>query len=322
MSGDLTYRPAPTLQLARPSNDTLRLQTENSLVELKGSSADLFETHILPLLDGANTTADVCQQVGLKNLGDLNALLAGLKDAGVLLQGGGDNAFLDYAQMLGLDRAGISERLADLRVAVVGDGPLAHAICGELTALPVGHLATAEQDHELSQEALTTLAAEVQYVISALGDAFPAIDYRVNRAVHETGTAAFFCRVGLTQSFVGPLVFPSETACFTCWRMRTAANADDFERFMTFEESAAARAHPITHPVARIGFLAQIVSGTVITELLKSALALGEVSVNDRVLEYEPFKGGWTQHSLLRRPDCPDCSKKKFSFQIDPTLSV
>ncbi|SLN70216.1 hypothetical protein ROA7450_03827 [Roseovarius albus] len=325
MSGTGIYRPAPTLHLTRPSDDTLRLQTENSLVELNGSSADLFEKNILPLLDGASAVDEVSQKVGLKNPDDLRALLDELKGAGILLENTGDSAFLDHAEMLGIDRSGIKERLKDLRVAIIGDGQLAQEIHQGLCDVPVGHVtmvswSSENQGKDLSLEALISLAQDNEYLISTLGDAFPAIDYRVNRAVHETGTAALFCRVGLTKSTVGPLVFPSETACFTCWRMRSAACADDFERFMEFEESAADRDQPIAHPTAKIGFLAQIVAGTAITELLKSALALGEVSVTDRLLEYEPFKGGWQQHTLLRRPDCPDCSKKKFSFQIDQIL--
>ncbi|MEM6465755.1 MAG: TOMM precursor leader peptide-binding protein [Pseudomonadota bacterium] len=327
MSASALYRPAPTLQLTRPSEDTLQLQTENCTVELEGSSATLFETRILPLLDGKTSAQSICNQVGLGSVDDLTALLSGLQNAGILLGGRGEHAFLDYADMLGLDRGGLEQRLDELRVAVVGGDRLGTAIHEELAALSVGHLTLidpAEDDgkHALSPEALVAAAREHEYMVSTFGDAFPAIDHRVNRAVHEVGTAALFCRVGVTRSSVGPLVFPSETACFTCWRMRAAACADDFERFMGFEESAAQRTTPVAHPASKLGFLAKIVAGTAVTELLKSALALGQVTVTDALLEYEPFKDGWTRHTLLRRPDCPDCSKKKFNFQIDQVLAT
>lgn len=324
MSSDAIYRPAPSLQVTRPEQDTLRLHTENSLVELTGSSADLFEAQILPLLDGGRSVAQICQKVGFRRTEELGQLLDGLNNAGVLLRGGpkrgAGSDFLDYVELLGLDRGSIAQRLKDLKIAVIGDGLLGRAVQSELAALSIGKLELLPVGMEktdstnLSDEELVRVAHEFDYVVSTLGEAFQAIDYRVNRVVHETGTAALFCRVGLTKSVVGPLVFPSETACFTCWRMRAAACADDFERFMTFEETATQRDHMVEHPASNIGFLVQTVSGTAVTEVLKSALALGEVSATDHLLEYEPFRGGWSRHDLLRRPDCPDCSKKNFRF--------
>ena len=325
MAADAIYRPAPSLHVTRPERETLRLKTENSLVELKGSSADLFESRILPMLDGVNSVKQICLRVGLKNVEDLGQLLHGLNDAGVLLRGrpeqDRDKSFLDYLELLGLDRLSIEQRLKDLKVAVVGDGVLGRAVYHELSALHVGQVQLLASGHsatpadDLSEAELIRVAERTDYLVSTLGEAFAAIDYRVNRAVHQTGTAALFCRVGLTESVVGPVVFPSETACFTCWRMRAAACADDYERFMELEENAAQRQSPTEHPASQIGYLAQIVAGTAVNELLKSALALGEVAATDHILKFEPFKGGWSRHDLLRRPDCPDCAKKNFSFQ-------
>ncbi len=326
MAVETVYRPAPTLQVTRPEPERLLLKTGNTAVELNGASADLFETRVLPLLDGAHSASDIAKVVGLADAGALDELLEGLRHAGVLLHGRDQNTaasqFLDYAEMLGLDRDLIATRLKELRVAVIGDGALGRAMAAQLKALELGRADLVSTGHgrdtpvDLSEDALIEVARDVDYLISTVGDTFPAIDHRVNRAVHETRTAAFFAHVGLTKSVVGPMVFPSETACFTCWRMRAAACADDFEQHMTFEENAAACEHPTRTPASAIDFLAQTVCGTAVTELLKSALAVGEVSAVDAILENEPFKAGWTRHILLRRPDCPDCSKKKFSFQI------
>lgn len=318
---DAIYRPAPTLHISRPTAETLQLKTENSSVELSGASANLFESEIMPRLDGARSVKEIAQVVGLRDVSALTDLLFDLKSAGVLLDGlqgeTSSSAFLDYVEILGVDRAEAQTRLQDLRVAVIGQGELGQLIHNQLDALPIGKVHQSTTD--LSQSAIAKLAQSHEYLISTIGDGFAAVDYRVNRAVHETGASALFCRVGLTKSVVGPLVFPSETACFTCWKMRTTACAEDFAEQMDFDEAAAKRDVPAPYPPSNIGYLAQITAGTAVSELLKSALALGQPLSADKVLEFEPFKAGWSEHSLIRRPDCPVCSKKNFSFQINQT---
>lgn len=318
-----TFRAAPSLRAIRKSDGELLLKTDANSVVLNGASAELFEFEILPLLDGTWTTEEIAKQVGLNGSVSLSELLGELNAVGVLLTGesGQSSAFLEFVEMLGLDREEAERRLKDLSVAVIGQGHLGQMISEQLSSLPLSKLsAVSESGREgldvFSEAHLGEVAKSHDFLVSTLGGSFPAVDHRVNRAAHRHGVSVLYCSVGQGRSTVGPMVFPYETACFTCYKMRAAACVDSFADHMAFEEAASQSEVAVNSPAAEVGFLVQIVAGTAVTELLKSVLAYGQTHPVDKVLEFEPFKTGWIPHHLLRRHDCPTCSKK--NFQTNP----
>lgn len=326
MSADTRYRLAPGAQVLRRPDDRLLVKTEFTSIELKGPSAQLFEASILPALDGETTVESIARSAGFSDGTALGALLDEMNEAGVLLRADpAGEPLLDYLEMIGLDRGQSDERLRALKVAVVGTTGPGRAIADLLSQLPLGRVSlvpqavppTSAAADAFTLDALRQVAADHDFVISTLGGGFAAVDHRVNRIIHETGTAAIFCNAGVAKCVVGPMVFPFETACFTCWRMRTAACASSFPDHMDYEDRLAAMDRPTEHVPSALGHLSAMVAGSVVNELLKAALALGRPLITDRVLELEPFRGGWSEHSVLRRPDCPVCSKKNATERVE-----
>ncbi len=321
------YRIAPGAELLRLEAERLAIKSPHASVVLTGDSAQLFETGIAPHLDGTRTVSQIADMCGLPGSQALADLLAQLNGAGLLLRGAGqegNSPFLDFLESAGLEREQTEELLGEFRIAVFGGGKLANAIAGSLRGLPVKTVAlftgpdaginhsgvTVVQD-ALEESAILDALKQFDFVVSAFGDAFPAIDHRINRCVHALGTPTLFCRVGLGKCVVGPMVFPYETTCFTCWQMRVAANATDFAVHMAYEERTSVRDEPAYDPSSELDYLTQIAAGEAVNEILKTKLAVGRPESVDQILEYEPFKSGWRKHPILRRPDCPVCSKKK-----------
>ena len=331
-SHDTVYRLAPGAEVLRTSDDTLTVKTAVASARLSGASAAFFEERVVPALDGVRGTAEIAAQTGLSDADSLADLLRGLNRAGVVLRVDGDrrgDPFLDVVEMLGVDREQTAERLAALRVFVLGDGALGRSIASQLAALPLGGLALGRLSTEESEDdvvpgvdgvmvdadddSLREALSRYDYVVSTFGAALPALDHRVNRLIHESGIPALFCRGDAAGGTVGPLVFPGESACFTCWRMRTSACANDFGEHMDYRDAVAARTRPVDDPAARLPHLAAMIGGMVVNELLKATLALGQTTIVDKVVTFEPFRGGWSTHPLRRRADCPTCARKKSS---------
>lgn len=338
------YRLAPMTQVVRTGKQVLQIKTEQVSIELNGSSAQLFELEIVPLLDGVRNVAEIAKVIGFADSSSLEELFTELNHAGVLLQTGSSidksDPFLDYMEMLGVNRKETETRLADLRIAVIGQRKLGHLIGRHLSSLPIKQLSLiGEKPNQkpfneinsltkidylhssYSETEIDDIVTSHDFVISTLGTAYAAVDHRVNRAIHSHGTPALFCRLGLDKCIVGPTVFPFETACFTCWQMRVSACANNFTDHIKFEESIAAQENPVYTPITELGYLSMMVAGAAINELLKSTLALGHSHSVDHILEFEPFKAGWSEHSLLRRADCPVCSKKKYQIPPQPSLN-
>lgn len=346
----MIYRIAPATEVVRLDAETVAIKSPNAAVKLTGASATLFENQIYSAIDGKTSCAQIAANLGLR-YEQLESLMRQLYEADILLAavplGTTESDFLEYTSLLGLDRPIVAKRLAGLKIAIFGMGQLGQNIATCLAQTGIGQLtlcdpypleSTQAQNQEvcsrlsryscnlvvpankLSEEEVAHIAQGQDALVSAFGARFPAVDHWVNRAAHVKRIPALFCRITAHGAGIGPMVFPGETACFTCWQMRSMACVDNFPTIIAYEEKATSRDQPYQPAPIELGYLAASAAGMAVNELIKALFAVGRQKVTDATINFDPIKAVWSENPVLRRQDCPVCSKKKISNPPQPII--
>ena len=183
------------------------------------------------------------------------------------------------------------------------------ALAAELAARHPG-LAVAAPAAAWSAEAVAALAGEIDILVAAVDRDHAAVAHWVNRAALAHRRIAAFASVDGSAATVGPIVFPGETACYMCFRMRAIACADDYAAAMAFEEARDARRTAAAAREPTFGPAVAVAAGLLAGELAKAVAALGRHALAGRVVEWDGMLARWSEHEVLRQPDCPACSKK------------
>jgi ribosomal protein S12 methylthiotransferase accessory factor len=159
----------------------------------------------------------------------------------------------------------------------------------------------------LTRDAVRDVICEADCAVGTFDRAFGAAHHWINAACLETGTPALYCDVQGVRAQVGPMVFPGETPCYMCWRMRRLATFDNFAEAMAYESAMdKARApqadrRPVFPPL--VGWAASVATA----ELAKILLGIGVPQTTGRVLELDALESAMREHRFLHRPDCPSC---------------
>lgn len=161
-----------------------------------------------------------------------------------------------------------------------------------------------------SPEAVAAVAGDVDILVAAVDRDHAAVAHWVNRAALARGRIAAFASVDGDTATVGPIVFPRETACYMCYRMRAIACEDDYATAMAFEEARDARRSVAAVREPTFGPAVSVAAGLLAGELAKAVAALGRHALAGRVVTWNGMLARWSEHEVLRQPDCPACSKK------------
>ena len=145
------------------------------------------------------------------------------------------------------------------------------------------------------------------FVINCLDEGQVALMYRLNRACLRTTTPWTSVAASGLEVVVGPTVYPGDTACYMCYRMRMVTCEDnpearyDFESFLDRRRSddSSHRANLVAGPVAA----AQIAA----VEALKQIGGLAQPMTRGRVQVFDLRTLTSTLHTVLRKPWCPAC---------------
>lgn len=162
-----------------------------------------------------------------------------------------------------------------------------------------------------SASGVRAVADEVDVLIAAVDRDFAAVAQWVNRAALETRKIAAFVTLDGTRATIGPIVYPDETACYMCYRMRAIACDDDYYASMAFEErrdrnrEASAAREPTFLPMAAMA------AGLLCGEIAKTLTAVGRHALAGRIIEWDGLTATFEEHDILRQPCCPTCGKKK-----------
>lgn len=256
---------------------------------------------LLPLLDGTRDRAALARDAGLAEP-DLADLLDALAADRVLEDAAHDDALrLPPSERARLDAqlqlwshltsnpARAQNRLAEARVALLGDGEAAVATRAALEASGVrvgGPLE--EADHAV-------LALDQPRLVELMDANQRALAARV--------PITFVVLDGVEAS-VGPTVLPGQTACWRCYDLRVKGTHPNLERLLAYEAHAAAPPRRVGMPAfATIagGFAAEAVA-LALTRAVLPPLAGWVLRVSFLDLHAE-------KHRVLRIPRCPACSR-------------
>jgi ribosomal protein S12 methylthiotransferase accessory factor len=163
----------------------------------------------------------------------------------------------------------------------------------------------------LEKESVLEMAHGASLLLATFDRAFSAASQWVNRASLESGVPALFGQVQGHRWIAGPLVIPEETACYLCWRMRSIACHEDFASAMAYEEYLDSQRDPRGGSRPVMPSMHAHLGSVLATESLKMFLALGTLTLAGRIQEYDALAGTLTSHTVLFRPECPACAKKK-----------
>jgi bacteriocin biosynthesis cyclodehydratase domain-containing protein len=148
-----------------------------------------------------------------------------------------------------------------------------------------------------------------------------AAHHWINEAALASGTPALFSELRAASCFAGPLLFPSRSACFMCYRMRTLACEVDFETAMAYEEHMDHRRMPSLADRPVLPILPVHLSSILGLEALRYLIRLNQPRLVDRVVEFDALESETRWHPVLIEPACPACGKKNASAPTRTALS-
>jgi len=168
----------------------------------------------------------------------------------------------------------------------------------------------------LTKETLVDFISDCNLYIAGFDAGFIAAFYWVNEISINNSVPALYASVKGQYCYAGPFVIPGKTSCFMCYKMRNIATRQDFDEAMMYEEYLNAQKKPSlmsrSFLPGAINFLAGALSG----EVIKYFFSLGQLSLPDKVLEFNTLNFETTFHHVIQKPDCPVCQKKKFERKL------
>ena len=268
--------------------------------------------------------------------------------------------FIEALSAAGRDHLAVRERITKTRFAVLGLESTGAAIARELArwgvhdlvladpaaprpddpaAIGVGRLFRSRQDglrEELisahpavnvstplvawSASGVRAIADTVDVIIAAVDRDFAVVAQWVNRAAFEANKVAAFVTLDVSRAVVGPIVYPGETACYMCYRMRAIACEDDYFASMAFEELRDRKRETSSEREPTFLPLVPMAAGLITGEIAKTLTAVGRHALAGKVIELDGLGGLFTEHDVLRQPSCPTCGKKKLLNPDFPPL--
>jgi ribosomal protein S12 methylthiotransferase accessory factor len=171
---------------------------------------------------------------------------------------------------------------------------------------------------KLTKETLEPFIADCQLCIVCMDKGFSAVFYWVNQIAVSHGVPVLYSAIRGHICYAGPLVIPDKTACYMCYKMRQVATVDNFDEAMSYEEHLNGQKKPAIGERNILPAAIQLLSAVLSSEASKFALNLGPLSLTDKVLEFNVLTFQNTTHSILQKPDCPVCQKKKTPGQQLP----
>ncbi len=173
---------------------------------------------------------------------------------------------------------------------------------------------------DLSKETLEDFISDCDMIIVCFDKGFSAIFYWVNEISIDKNIPAIYAAVKGHICFTGPLVVPDKTCCYMCYKMRNVATHIDFEEAMTYEEYLNNQKTPALYKRNLLPSSSNFIAGTLSNEVLKYLLSIGPLLLAGKIHEFNTLTLESLTHTILQKPDCPVCQKKKFNH-LNYTLS-
>ena len=303
-------------------------------VRLTGPHAFAFAGRLAALADGSRGAVSVLSELADFPPADVDAWLAELASAGLLVDvPGGGTGSTASGRLPGLLPLGISpeglDRLQRARVVLSGLDAVTAAAAVYLASYGVGAIefATAGPGDEAavglvrdrvgptcdvsrrdvgSFDELESGGAP-DFLVGSTAIGLIGRAHWANQLALAAGIPAVFGSARGHVGLAGPVVFPGEGPCLLCYRMRALACADDFTEAMALEEAESPATGVGCPPLCHV---ADAVGGAMAIEAVKTMTAVAVPTLVGKVLEIDGLEHTSRLHNILQRHDCPACKKK------------
>lgn len=288
------------------------LLAENRYYLVQGTGS----VKVVPYLDGSHTTAEIAQALSSElPLTQVLSAVRKYEGMGHLGEGLPDStaAEVAYWEFLEADPHRALQRTREAKVAVValGDAGAESALQAIRSVLSDADVMTADQRMDIGtvREPELTVVVTDDYLNGDLA--------RLNDFFLRTGEPWLLAKsVGL-WGWLGPLIRPGKTGCWSCMAQRIDGNRQ-IERYVAgkHEESVSFRTS-----VAATGPSTGVLNN-MLADHVARILVLGTSEIDGEMITVHLPTTETTRHVLIRQPQCPTCGDPDLVRQRDPRVSI
>jgi len=192
------------------------------------------------------------------------------------------------------------------------------ADAGQLRAVVVAHRLAAKipevsatihtQKPENDDEVLALVEGS-DFVINCLDAGESSLIYKLNRVCLRAGIKWTSCALSGPEIILGPTIYPPETACYLCYKMRSVACAGNPQDEFAFESFLDQRKQDDSAQHESLVSSVDLAAGLVSLEAIKSLSGVLAPSAVGKIIVFNLLDLTSTKHVVLRKPWCPACFK-------------
>ncbi|MCB0212715.1 MAG: TOMM precursor leader peptide-binding protein [Anaerolineae bacterium] len=179
---------------------------------------------------------------------------------------------------------------------------------------------TAETQN-VTLETVTTLATACDFLVGCFDRGFLSANQWLNQAAVKLGIPAIYAEAAGHIGWVGPLVIPQQTACYTCFRRRRLATSNNLAEAVAYETYLSEHQQPALHNRGVLPALMPHLASSVVLEMLKHLLSLGRPTLIGQVMAFNALTLQTKLHPVLQKPDCPVCHSSAVWSRYHPSLA-
>ena len=150
-------------------------------------------------------------------------------------------------------------------------------------------------------------ASGSDFVVNCIDEGNLSLIYKLNRACLRLKTPWISVASSGFEVVLGPSVYPGETACYLCYRMRMVACADNPEASFDFESFLDRRKTDDGGERANTVFGSSVAGQLAGMEVLKALCLPDLLATRGRVQVVDLRDLSSVMHVVLRKPWCPAC---------------
>lgn len=187
--------------------------------------------------------------------------------------------------------------------------PRAQVVSSRIAAAAAQVNVSAQTKALQTDDEMAEVIAGSDFVINSLDAGQSSLAYKLNRACLKTSTRWTSCALSGVEVVIGPTVYPFETACYLCYKMRSVACAANPEDEFAFESFLDRRKQDDSGRRESLVFGANIAANLVSLEAIKELSGVLRANTAGRLIIFDVLEFTSTKHSVLRKPWCPACFK-------------
>jgi len=150
-------------------------------------------------------------------------------------------------------------------------------------------------------------AADSDFVVNCIDEGNLSLSYKLNRACLRLKIPWISVAASGFEVVLGPTVYPGETACYLCYRMRMVACTDNPEASFDYESFLDRRKNDDGGRRANTVFGASVAGQLAAMEVVKALILPDPLATRGRVQVVDLRDLSSVMHVVLRKPWCPAC---------------